>query len=187
MPPLSLSGNQSHTPSALPTFSNIASGGFSPSLSFLGYAFFLGEPGVRYWQHFLSAGALGSATGYYVDVEQAPGLAGVVPTPGSSVQLRATAFAGDQPLSTLSPPGPSQRRPFPDTPSSWTGCGPCASRPPSYRAPSPGSKGFLSKNSPPTGPFSGEIKGQALGTNPEGLVPLTLVGGVGLEPTTSRV
>jgi hypothetical protein len=101
VPPLSLSGNQSHTQSALPTFSNIASGGFSPGLSFLGYALFLGEPGVRYWRHFLSAGALGSATGYYVDVEQAPGLAGVVPTPGSSVQLRATAFAGDQPLSTL--------------------------------------------------------------------------------------
>ncbi|SDE75485.1 hypothetical protein SAMN04488243_10924 [Thermus arciformis] len=101
VPPLSLSGTQSHTASALPTFSNIASGGFSPGLSFLGYALFLGEPGVRYWRHFLSAGALGSATGYYVDVEQAPGFAGVVPTPGSSVQLRATAFAGDQPLSAL--------------------------------------------------------------------------------------
>jgi len=101
VPPLSLSGNQSHTPSALPTFSNIVSGGFSPGLSFLGYALFLGEPGVRYWRHFLSAGVLGGATGYYVDVEQAPGFAGVVPSSGSSVQLRATAFAGDQPLSAL--------------------------------------------------------------------------------------
>ena len=101
VPPLSLSGSQSHTPSALPTFSNISSGGFSPGLSFLGYALFLGEPGVRYWRHFLSAGALGGATSYYVDVEQAPGFAGVVPSSGSSVQLRATAFAGDQPLSAL--------------------------------------------------------------------------------------
>jgi hypothetical protein len=101
VPPLSLSGSQSHTPSALPTFSNISSGGFSPGLSFLGYALFLGEPGVRYWRHFLSAGALGGATGYYMDVEQAPGFAGVVPSSGSSVQLRATAFAGDQPLSAL--------------------------------------------------------------------------------------
>jgi hypothetical protein len=101
VPPLSLSGSQSHTPSALPTFSNISSGGFSPGLSFMGYALFLGDPGVRYWRHFLSAGALGSATSYYVDVEQAPGFAGVVPSSGSSVQLRATAFAGDQPLSAL--------------------------------------------------------------------------------------
>jgi len=101
VPPLSLSGSQSHTPSALPTFSNISSGGFSPGLSFLGYALFLGDPGVRYWRHFLSAGALGGATSYYVDVEQAPGFAGVVPSSGSSVQLRATAFAGDQPLSAL--------------------------------------------------------------------------------------
>jgi hypothetical protein len=101
VPPLSLSGSQSHTPSALPTFSNISSGGFSPGLSFLGYALFLGDPGVRYWRHFLSAGALGSATNYYVDVEQAPGFAGVVPSSGSSVQLRATAFAGNQPLSAL--------------------------------------------------------------------------------------
>lgn len=107
VPPLSLSGSQSHTPSALPTFSNISSGGFSAGLTFLGYALSLEEagpawPGVsRYWRHFLSAGALGSATGYYVDVEQAPGFAGVVPSSGSSVQLRATAFAGDQPLSAL--------------------------------------------------------------------------------------
>jgi hypothetical protein len=101
VPPLSLSGSQSHTPSALPNFSNISSGGFSPGLSFLGYALFLGDPGVRYWRHFLSAGALGGATSYYVDVEQAPGFAGVVPSSGSSVQLRATAFAGDQPLSAL--------------------------------------------------------------------------------------
>lgn len=36
-----------------------------------------------------------------MDVEQAPGFAGVVPTPGNSVQLQATAFAGDQPLSAL--------------------------------------------------------------------------------------
>ncbi len=56
---------------------------------------------MRYWRHFLSAGALGSATSYYVDVEQAPGFTGVVPSSGSSVQLRATAFAGDQPLSAL--------------------------------------------------------------------------------------
>lgn len=113
VPPLSLSGSQSHTSSTLPTFSNIASGGFSPSLSFLGYALLLGEPGVRYWRHFLSAGALGSATSYYVDVQQAPGFAGVVPSPGSSVQLRATAFAGDQPLSALLAARPIPQETFP--------------------------------------------------------------------------
>ncbi|WP_027883389.1 hypothetical protein [Meiothermus rufus] len=113
VPPLSLSGSQTHTPSTLPTFSNIASGGFSSNLNFLGYAFFLGEPGVRYWRHFLSAGALGSATSYYVDVEQAPGFAGVVPSPGSSVQLRATAFAGDQPLSALLAARPIPQETFP--------------------------------------------------------------------------
>ncbi|GAB5601725.1 hypothetical protein FJNA_02490 [Thermus sp. FJN-A] len=101
VPPLSFSGNQNHTSSTLPTFSNIASGGFSPNLSFLGYTLFLGEPGVRYWRHFLSTRALGSATSYYVDVQQATGFNGVVPNSGSSVQLRATAFAGDQPLSAL--------------------------------------------------------------------------------------
>ncbi len=113
VPSLTLSLTQSHTPSTLPTFSNIASGGFSPSLSFLGYALFLAEPGVRYWRHFLSAGALGSATSYYVDVQQASGFAGVVPTAGSSVQLRATAFAGDQPLSALLAAQPIPQETFP--------------------------------------------------------------------------
>jgi len=101
VPPLSISGSQSHTPTSLPTFSNIGSGGFSAGLNFLGYALFLGEPGVRYWRHFVSPGALGGATVYHVDVENAPGMAGVVPALGSTVQLRATAFAGDQPLSAL--------------------------------------------------------------------------------------
>ncbi|ADH65032.1 transcriptional regulator, ArsR family (plasmid) [Allomeiothermus silvanus DSM 9946] len=112
VPPLSLSGSQTHTPSALPTFSNIASGGFSPGLSFLGYALFLSEPGVRYWRHFVSPGALGSATSYYLDLENAPGFAGVVPSPLSSVQLRATAFAGDQPLSALLAARPIPRETF---------------------------------------------------------------------------
>lgn len=110
--PLSLSGSQSHTSSTLPTFSNIASGGFSPGLSFLGYALFLSEPGVRYWRHFVSPGALGSATSYYLDLENAPGFAGVVPSPLSSVQLRATAFAGDQPLSALLAARPIPRETF---------------------------------------------------------------------------
>ncbi|RDI96209.1 ArsR family transcriptional regulator [Meiothermus sp. QL-1] len=101
VPPLTLSGSETHTPTALPTFSNITTSGFSPGLSFLGYALLLAEPGVRYWRHFLSPGALGNATSYYVDVENAPGFAGVVPTVGSSVQLRATAFAGNQPLAVL--------------------------------------------------------------------------------------
>lgn len=60
----------------------------------------------------MNTGALGSATGYYVDVEQAPGFAGVVPTLGSSVQLRATAFAGDQPLSALLAARPIPRETF---------------------------------------------------------------------------
>ncbi|WP_018110979.1 hypothetical protein [Thermus igniterrae] len=101
VPPLTLSASETHSPTALPTFSNLAASGFSPRLSFLGYAFFLAEPGVRYWRHFLSPGALGSATSYYVDVENAPGFAGVVPAVGSNVQLRATAFAGNQPLAVL--------------------------------------------------------------------------------------
>lgn len=112
VPPLSLSGSQTHTPSTLPTFSNIASGGFSPGLSFLGYALFLGEPGVRYWRHFVGPGALGSASSYYLDLENAPGFAGVVPSPLSSVQLRATAFAGDQPLSALLAARPIPRETF---------------------------------------------------------------------------
>lgn len=49
----------------------------------------------------MNTGALGSATSYYVDVEQAPNFGGVVPAPLSIVQLRATAFAGDQLLSAL--------------------------------------------------------------------------------------
>lgn len=118
VPPLSLSGSQTHTPSTLPTFSNIASGGFSPSLTFLGYTLSLEEagpawPGVsRYWRHFVGPGALGSATSYYLDLENAPGFAGVVPSPLSSVQLRATAFAGDQPLSALLAARPIPRETF---------------------------------------------------------------------------
>lgn len=103
VPALSLSGNQSHNPNSLPTFSNIAFSGFSPGLSFLGYAILLAEPGVRYWRHFVSPGALGTAATYYIDVENAPGCAGVVPTPGSTVQLRVTAFAGSQPPAAGTP------------------------------------------------------------------------------------
>ncbi|RIH81552.1 hypothetical protein Mlute_02767 [Meiothermus luteus] len=113
VPPLSLSGNESHTSSTLPTFSNLTSGGFSPGLGFLGYALFLGEPGIRYWRHFVSPGALGSSSSYHVDVETAPGMAGVVPSPGSTVQLRATAFAGDQPLSALLAARPIPGETFP--------------------------------------------------------------------------
>lgn len=113
VPPLSFSGTQTHTPTALPTFANIASGGFSPALAPLGYALFLGEPGVRYWRHYLSPGALGNAASYYLDVENAPGFSGVVPTPGQSVQLRATAFAGDQPLGVLLAARPIPEETFP--------------------------------------------------------------------------
>ena len=103
VPPLSLSGNQTHGPNTLPTFSNIAASGFSPGLNFLGYAILLAEPGVRYWRHFLSPGALGSASTYYLDLQGAPGFAGVVPSPGSTVELRATAFAGSQPPAVGAP------------------------------------------------------------------------------------
>ncbi|WP_232822473.1 hypothetical protein [Thermus sediminis] len=67
----------------------------------MGYALFLAEPGVRYWRHFVSPGALGSAANYYVDVESASGFSGILPNSGASVQLNATIFFGDKPLSTL--------------------------------------------------------------------------------------
>lgn len=101
IPPLTFSANQTHTSTSLPSFANLSFSGFSPGLTPMGYAFFLGEPSIRYWRHYLSPGALGNATTYYLDVENAPGFNGVVPTPGSSVQLRTTAFAGDQPLGAL--------------------------------------------------------------------------------------
>ncbi|MBO1437983.1 ArsR family transcriptional regulator [Meiothermus sp. CFH 77666] len=101
VPPLSLSGNQTHTTTVLPTFSSLSAGGFSPGLSFLGYALSLEEPGVRNWRHYLSPGALGSSSTYYVDLENAPGFSGVVPAPGQGVQLYASAFAGSQALSAL--------------------------------------------------------------------------------------
>ncbi len=103
VPPLSLSGNQTHGPNTLPTFSNVASSGFSPGLNLLGYAILLAEPGVRYWRHFISPGALGNVTTYYLDLQTASGFAGVVPSPGSSVQLLATAFAGSQPPAVGAP------------------------------------------------------------------------------------
>jgi len=49
----------------------------------------------------VSAGALGGAANYCVDVESASGFSGIVPGPGVSVQLNATIFFGDKPLSAL--------------------------------------------------------------------------------------
>lgn len=97
VPPLNISGSQTHTFSTLPTFSNIASSGFSPGLTFVGYALLLSEPGIRYWRHFVSAGALGMSTTYHLDLQTAPGFSGVVPSSGSNVELRVSAFAGAQP------------------------------------------------------------------------------------------
>ncbi|GAA6760203.1 ArsR family transcriptional regulator [Thermus oshimai] len=101
VPPLSLSVGESHTPTALPTFTFTGLGnvGFSAGLNPLGYALFLAEPGVRYWRHFVGAGAASSP--YTFNLEQAPGFLGVVPSPGSSVQLCASAFASDQSLASF--------------------------------------------------------------------------------------
>ncbi|MEJ5337238.1 MAG: ArsR family transcriptional regulator [Thermus sp.] len=102
VPPLSLSVGESHTPTALPTFTfftGLGSVGFSAGLNPLGYALFLAEPGVRYWRHFVGAGAASSP--YTFNLEQAPGFSGVVPIAGNSVQLCASAFASDQSLASF--------------------------------------------------------------------------------------
>ncbi len=101
VPNLFLTVNETHNPTSLPTFTFSTTGSSSASLSALGYALFLAEPGVRYWRHFVSPGALGSAANYYVDVESASGFSGILPNSGASVQLNATIFFGDKPLSTL--------------------------------------------------------------------------------------
>lgn len=110
VPPLSLSVSQTHTPTALPTFTGTGLGavGFSSGLTPLGYALLLAEPGVRYWRHFFSPGGLAGGSSYYLDLQTAPGFAGVVPSPGQPAQLCASAFAGDQPMATL-----LQARPLP--------------------------------------------------------------------------
>ncbi len=92
---------ETHTPTALPTFAFTGLGnvGFSAGLNPLGYALLLAEPGVRYWRHFVGAGAASSP--YTLNLEQAPGFSGVVPNAGANVDLCASAFAGDQSLGSL--------------------------------------------------------------------------------------
>jgi len=92
---------QTHTSTSLPTFSITGPSGFSAGLNFLGHGLLLAEAGGLYWRHFVSSGALGGSGTYYVDVENAPGFSGIIPGSGSTVHLRATAFAGDQPLSAV--------------------------------------------------------------------------------------
>ncbi|MGK0619876.1 hypothetical protein [Meiothermus cerbereus] len=101
VPNLFLTVNQTHSANSLPTFTFSTTGSSSTGLSPLGHALFLAEPGVRYWRHFVSAGALGGAANYYVDVESASGFSGIIPGSGASVQLNATIFFGDKPLGAL--------------------------------------------------------------------------------------
>lgn len=105
VPPLNLSVSQTHSPTALPTFTGtgLSAVGFSSGLTHLGYALVMSRPAgpPLNWYHFLSPGGLAGGSSYYLDLQTAPGFTGVVPGTGDTIGLCVGAFAGDQPLATL--------------------------------------------------------------------------------------